>query len=122
MRCHEIDALTVLRAGPLTIGQDEAGEYSMARKSRQIVEHIISADTSALASTRVKKSPGDTVFKEGDKGQFMYHVEDGMIEIVHIEPFSKRSRQAVLLVKWRWLKKTDAEVQTRLFDATPHLY
>ena len=48
MRCHEIDALTVLRAGPLTIGQDEVGEYSMARKSRQIVEHIISADTSGL--------------------------------------------------------------------------
>ena len=52
----------------------------------------------------------------------MYLLEDGMIEIVHIEPFSKRSRQAVLLVKWRWLKKTDAEVQAGWFDATPHSY
>ena len=43
----------------------------------------IIADTSGLASSRVKKAAGDTVFKEGDKGHFMYLVEDGMIEIVH---------------------------------------
>ena len=54
----------------------------MGRELRQIVEHIISADTSGLASSRVKKAAGDTVFKEGDKGHFMYLVEDGMIEIV----------------------------------------
>ena len=55
----------------------------MGRELQQIVEGIIGADTSGLASTRVKKAASDTVFKEGGKGHFMYHVEDGMIEIVH---------------------------------------
>lgn len=54
----------------------------MGRELRQIVEGIIGADTSGLASSRVKKAAGEAVFKEGDKGHFMYHVEDGMIEIV----------------------------------------
>ena len=59
MRCHEIAALTVLRAGPLTIGQVEVGEYSMARKSRQIVEGIISAIQAGCLVTR-KEAAGDT--------------------------------------------------------------
>ena len=55
----------------------------MGRELRQIVEGIIGADTSGLASSRVKKAAGDAVLKEGGKGHFMYHVGDGMIEIVH---------------------------------------
>ena len=75
--------MTVLRSGSLTIVQVETGEYSIERELRQIVEGIIGSDTSGLASSRVKKAAGDAVFKEGDKGHFMYHVGDGMIEIVH---------------------------------------
>ena len=81
MRCHKIDAFTVLQSGPLTIGQVEIGEYSTAQELRQIVEGIISADTSGLASSRVKKAAGETVFKEGEKGHFMYLVDDGILEL-----------------------------------------
>jgi len=40
----------------------------MRRELRQIVEGIISADTSVLASLRVMKAAGDAVLKKGTSG------------------------------------------------------
>ena len=104
-RCHEIDALTVLRSGPLTICQVANGEYSIARELRQIVEGIISADTSGLASSRVKKAAGEAVFKEGDKGHFMYHVEDGMIEIVQNSTVLERAETGGIVAEMALVKE-----------------
>ena len=77
----------------------------MGRELRQIVEGIISADTSGLASSRVKKAAGYTVFKEGDKGHFMYHVEDGMIEIVQNSTVLERAETGGIVAEMALVKE-----------------
>ena len=94
----------------------------MGRELRQIVEGIIGADTSGLASSRVKKAAGDTVLKEGDKGHFMYHVEDGMIEIVHNSTVLETVETGGIVGEMALVEEDGREVQTRWFDATLHLY
>ena len=77
----------------------------MGRELRQIVEGIIGADTSGLASSRVKKAAGEAVFKEGDKGHFMYHVEDGMIEIVQNSTVLERAETGGIVAEMALVKE-----------------
>lgn len=52
----------------------------MAQQLRQIVEGFLSA-AGGLGAQKVTKQPGEPVFSAGDKGHFMFIVEQGQIEI-----------------------------------------
>lgn len=57
----------------------------MTQELRQIIEGFLNSDATGLAGSKVRKSSDEKVFSSGDKGNFMYLIESGLIEIIHNE-------------------------------------
>lgn len=55
----------------------------MSHELSRIVEGFLASNAGGLATARVNKQDGESVFTIGDKGHYMYLVEAGRIEIIY---------------------------------------